>query len=128
MSETDADGDADEIEAIREQKMQELAEAAAKTGAEVETEAGVSDHDEPIMVDSVEQFDDLIEEHALVLVDFFAEWCGPCKMMEPAVESVAAGGPGVVLKADIDRLQELAQRHGIRGVPTIEVYRDGERV
>jgi thioredoxin 1 len=120
---SDAD-DADDVESIREEKLQELAEQAGGNGEE--TAGGRPS--EPLHVGSPEEFERLVNEHGLVLVDFHAEWCGPCQMMEPAIEAVAEDGPAAVLKVDIDQLQELAQQHGIRGVPTLEVYRDGERV
>lgn len=126
-------GDADDIESIKEEKLRELAERADDADADSDADADPGGGDdprprEPIPVESAEEFEELIDEHDLVLVDFHAEWCGPCQMMEPAVEAVAADGPATVLKVDIDRLQGLAQQHGIRGVPTVEVYSGGERV
>jgi len=122
----------DDIESIREEKLEELAERAG--GPDAGGDAGDTDSAtdgrprEPVAVETAEEFEALIADHDLVLVDFHAEWCGPCQMMEPAVEAVAEDGPATVLKVDIDRLQGLAQQHGIRGVPTVEVYSGGERV
>jgi thioredoxin 1 len=83
--------------------------------------------DEPIHVESEEHFDELVAEHAVVLVDFHADWCGPCKMLEPTVEEIAAETDAVVLKVDIDAMQQFAREKGIRSVPTLQFYADGER-
>ncbi|XVH31321.1 thioredoxin [Haloferacaceae archaeon DSL9] len=83
---------------------------------------------EPIRVESADEFADLIDEHEIVLVDYYADWCGPCKMLEPTVEAVAAESDAAVLKVDIDALRDLAEEKGIRSVPTLEFYRDGESV
>lgn len=69
---------------------------------------------------------DHVEEHSPVIVDFHAEWCGPCKQMEPVLEAVAAATPASVLKIDVDEHQELAGEHGVRGVPTLLIYHRGE--
>ena len=65
-----------------------------------------------------------------VLVDFYADWCGPCKMMAPAVDRVAAERMGSVLvaKVDTDRSPVVSQRFGIRSIPTMIVFRGGREV
>ena len=82
---------------------------------------------EPVHVESEDQMQDLIAESDVVLVDYYADWCGPCKMLEPTIEEVAAESDATVLKVDIDALQELAQSRGIQSVPTLEFYADGEQ-
>lgn len=65
-----------------------------------------------------------------VLVDFYADWCGPCKMMAPAVDAVAAANQGRALvgKLDTDRAPATAARYQIRGVPTVIVFESGREV
>ena len=65
-----------------------------------------------------------------VLVDFYADWCGPCKMMAPAVDALAAKylGRALVAKLDTDRAPELSSRLGIRGLPTTAVFVHGKEV
>ena len=82
---------------------------------------------EPIHVEDESHFEELVESNAVVLVDYYADWCGPCKMLEPTVEEIAAETDAVVLKVDIDELQALAQDRGIRSVPTLEFYANGEQ-
>jgi thioredoxin 1 len=63
-----------------------------------------------------------------VLVDFYADWCGPCKTVGPIVEELAAEYEGriTVRKVDIDSNPELARRYGVRSIPTLMVFNDGE--
>ena len=75
-----------------------------------------------------EDFDKLIEKGD-VLVDFFATWCGPCKMLSPVLEELSDHFERVkVVKVDIDQFEDLTRRHGIMSVPTMEIYKDGKLV
>ena len=112
----------DEREAIRARKRDELIEDAS---ADEESSGRPT---EPLHVDGQAGLDEVLERYPLVLVDYHAEWCGPCKMLEPTVKTLAADSPAVVAKVDIDENQALAQQQGIRGVPTLQLYADGERV
>ena len=62
-----------------------------------------------------------------VLVDFFATWCGPCRMLAPVIDEVAAENADVkVYKVDIDQSPDVAARYGVTSVPTLVVFKDGQ--
>jgi thioredoxin 2 len=74
-------------------------------------------------------FDRVIRETTLpILVDFYADWCGPCRMMAPAVDELArtSAGQALVAKLDTDASQKTAARYQIRGIPTVIVFRNGQ--
>ena len=76
-------------------------------------------------------FDTTLAEHAeAVIVDFWAEWCGPCKMIAPVLDELATeqAGQAVVAKVNIDDAPELAARFGITSIPTLIVFKNGQPV
>ena len=76
------------------------------------------------------KFSEIINIEKPVLVDFFAEWCGPCKMMSPILKEVKdelKDGVSIV-KIDVDKNQSLAAKHQVRGVPTFVMYKGGRQV
>ncbi len=75
-----------------------------------------------------ESFEKIIHESAKpVLVDFWATWCGPCRMIAPVVEEVAELRPDItVCKVDVDQERELAMEYGVSSIPTLLVFKDGK--
>lgn len=72
-----------------------------------------------------ENFKDTIDSNSLVLVDFWAEWCGPCRMFAPTYEDVSDRYPDAVFgKVNTEMQRELAQMFGIRSIPTLMIFRD----
>ena len=79
-------------------------------------------------INNAAEFDAAIKE-GTVLVDFFATWCGPCKMLSPVLEEVSEENPNVsILKIDVDEVGELAARYGIQAIPTLMLFKNGQRV
>ncbi len=72
--------------------------------------------------------DDVIGSDKPVLVDFWAEWCGPCRMIAPALEEISAelGERVTVVKLNIDENPDAPARYGVRGIPTMILFKDGE--
>ena len=84
--------------------------------------------DTPLHIDGEAHLESVVDEHDVVLVDFFATWCGPCQMLEPVLETLAAETDAVIAKVDVDQHQVLASEYGVRGVPTLLLFADGEQV
>ncbi|WP_306061549.1 thioredoxin [Natronococcus wangiae] len=84
--------------------------------------------DEPVHVESPSHLESIADEHDVVLVDFYADWCGPCQMLEPVLEGLASETNAVIAEVDVDQHQPLAGEYGVRGVPTLVLFADGEQV
>jgi len=112
----------EDIEEIRERKLEELRERAE------EDDDADDAPTEPIAVAGAADLESTTDEHGVVLVDFYADWCGPCQMLEPVVETIAEETEAAVAKVDVDANQQLAAEYGVRGVPTMVLFADGEPV
>lgn len=83
---------------------------------------------EPIQMTDEDDLDDAVASYDVVLVDFYADWCGPCKMMEPSIEAIANDTDAAVMKVDVDQFQGLASQYSVQGIPTTFVFADGQQV
>ena len=74
------------------------------------------------------QFHELINRNTPTLVDFYADWCGPCKMMPPVLKEVKneVGESVNILKVDVDKNQKAANKYGIRSIPTLILFKNGK--
>ena len=78
-------------------------------------------------VNNRDEFYELIKE-GTVLVDFFATWCGPCKMLSPVLEELSQEVDALILKVDVDEVGVVAAQFGIQAVPTLMLFKNGQRV
>ena len=84
---------------------------------------------EPIVVNSENFENDVRKSEKVVLVDFYAEWCGPCKMLSPVLDQVSAEVEGVVIgKFNIDEGIDIAKELDVMSVPTMIIFKDGKEV
>jgi len=84
----------------------------------------------PIPVSDNEFDEQVLKADTPVLVDFWADWCGPCKMIAPSIDELAEELDGKVkfTKVDVDENPDIAMKYGIRGIPTLLVFKDGAPV
>ena len=102
-----SDSQSDDIEEIREKKAEQL-------------RSRLGTPDEPVHVEGREHLDEVVASNDVVLVDFYADWCGPCDMLEPTVAAVA--------EVDVDRHQDIAGEFGVQGIPMLALFAGGEQV
>lgn len=109
-----------ELERIKLRKLRELMSGRAEAGEKL---------DRPVHLDENE-FREFLRRHPLVLVDFWAPWCGPCHMIAPVIEELAREYAGRVAfaKIDVDRSRRLAMKFGIMSIPTLILFKDGKPV
>lgn len=78
---------------------------------------------------NTEEFSEVLNEDSLIVVDFWAPWCGPCRNFAPTFEAVAEEHPDVIFcKLDVDQVGDVAQKYGIMSIPTIMYFKNGEPV
>ncbi|WP_439026306.1 thioredoxin family protein [Haloarchaeobius sp. DT45] len=108
----------DELDEIREAKREEL----------LTDEASAETPDEPVQVDGPGHFEELVAKYDVALVDFYADWCGPCIALGEFIGEVAAETDAAVLKVNVDEQQQLAGKFGVQSIPNMLVFKDGEPV
>ncbi|MEE6209254.1 thioredoxin [Salarchaeum sp. III] len=116
---------AENLEEIRQRKLEKLRDRAESAQT---TEATTQTPMTPIQINGQAALTETVDEHDVVLVDFYADWCGPCQMLEPVVETIAADTDATVAKVDIDANQQLAAEYGVRSVPTLVLFADEQPV
>lgn len=126
---------ADDLDTIRQRKLERLRAGTDRPGEATAAEPTPASGDDttptpstPIEIDGLDPFRTLLDRHEVVLADFSATWCGPCRALEPIVERVAARAPAAVATVDIDANPDLARQHSVRSVPTLLLFADGEPV
>ena len=112
----------DELGAIKQKKLTELQKAAA-------AKATMSSLTEPVVLTD-SNFRSEIAKYPLILVDFWAPWCGPCRMVSPIIQQLAREYSGRVVfgKVNVDECQMTAASFGIQSIPTMMIFKDGKAI
>ena len=112
----------DELEAIKHKKLAELQKQAA-------TKAMMSSITEPIVLTD-SNFASEVTKYPIMLVDFWAPWCGPCRMVSPIIEQLSREYSGTVAfgKVNVDENQRIAASFGIQSIPTLMIFKDSKAV
>lgn len=112
----------DELDEIRKKKMEEL----AKKYSEEQKEKVI---DKPIIVTD-ETFSKVVQKHKLVVVDCWAAWCGPCRMIGPIIEQLARDYAGKIVfgKLNVDENRQIPMKYQIMSIPTLLIFKDGNLV
>ena len=113
----------DELERIRKKKLREMMEGTKAEGSDEEYPG------EPLVVTDA-SFSQVIQKYPLVVVDCWAAWCAPCRMIAPVVEELARDYKGKIVfgKLDVDSNSATAMQYGIMSIPTLLVFKDGQLV
>lgn len=114
-----SEGKDEELERLKKEKMEEIMDREEKRDFP-ETPIDLTDGN----------FREIIDKYPLVVVDFWAEWCGPCKRMEPVIEQLAAeySGKAVFGKMNVDQNRMIPEKFGVTSIPTLIIFKDGKAV
>ncbi len=84
---------------------------------------------ENIITATKENFKELIAQDKVTLVDFWAEWCGPCRMLGPILDKIAEENQNInVLKVNVDELSDISAEYGIRNIPAVFIFKNNEQI
>ncbi len=80
------------------------------------------------IIQSVNEFDEVINSGSVCVIDLFATWCGPCRMLAPIIDKISeqSNAKYIVAKVDVDDLEEIAIRYGVNTIPTLLYFKNGE--
>lgn len=110
----------EELERIKKKKLEEMMQTQKENKDEQVQERKVLDLDNS-------NFDQVVSQNTLVLVDFWAEWCGPCKMMHPVFDRMAKKYNNIQFaRINVDNNQTIAQRFGVQAIPTFIMFQNGQ--
>jgi len=118
------------LERIKIKKIREMFKSKAlKEGSEVSREKKVSALSKPVEVSDA-TFTNVIQSHPLVVVDCWAAWCGPCRIIAPIIEDLAMDYTGKILfgKLNVDENHKIAMQYQIMSIPTLLIFKDGKLV
>lgn len=110
----------DTIEEIKRKKAEALLESLT------EQDATPASPDRPIEVESSDHLAEITARDGVVIVDCYADWCGPCQMLAPILDRIAAETAATIAKVDVGSKQAIGAELRVQGVPTLLVYEDGE--
>ena len=89
----------------------------------------MAENENIIEITSKEQFDEAVKSESLTIVDFWANWCGPCRVLKPLLHKIAGEHPEIqLLTVDVDANQELAAQYDINSIPAVFMFKNGEIV
>ena len=120
-------GEDEELERIRKRKLEEMLERVS--GRKEETEPASMNSGKPIdLADST--FTRFVKDNAIAVIDIWAPWCGPCRLVSPIIEEIARDKAGKIAfgKLNVDRNPRVATQYGIMSIPTILVFKNGQIV
>ena len=77
------------------------------------------------IIETVKEFDEVINTNNKVLVDFYADWCGPCRMLAPVLEEISNENIIKIVKVNVDNHEDIARRYGVMSIPTLVLFENG---